>query len=112
MTMVQPEFVKGGGGKVRERSDRAEGVFPSYGREICFFNSCMKTAFSCTLNAIIRSILCSGIDQFPTIFFTHRSTGGGGGGGHGPLVPPLATPVDVTVKVTYIHTDENECKLP
>ena len=48
------------GAKARERSDRAgEGVgggFPSHGREIFFFNSCMKTAFSCTLNAIIRVV--------------------------------------------------------
>ena len=29
----------------------------------------MKTIFSCTLNAIIRGRLCSGIDQFPTLFF-------------------------------------------
>ena len=30
----------------------------------------MKTAFSCTLNAIIRGSLCSGIDQFPTLFLS------------------------------------------
>ena len=87
---------------------------PPHGREI-FENLCMKTAaFSCTLNAIISGNLCSGIDQFPLFFFlfnfpfdffsgkrfhflfpfffARRSTGGGGGG-HGPLVPPLATPV-------------------
>ena len=130
------------GAKARERSDRAGGGC-GHGREI-FENSCMKTAFSCTLNAIIRSSLCSDIDQFHTLsfffyfwiclretfslsfsffprffifpfpppplfflcpffpfsffsfppffpfppFFTRRSTGG-----HGPLVPPLATPV-------------------
>ena len=54
------------GAKARERSDRAgEGVGgggggggpSSHGREI-FENSCMKTAFSCTLNAIIRGSLC------------------------------------------------------
>ena len=39
----------GGGGKP-----------PSHGREI-FENSCMTTVFSCTLNAIIRDSLCSGI---------------------------------------------------
>ena len=44
------------------------GGVPSHGREI-FDNLCMKTAFSCTLTAIIRGSLCSGIDQFPTIFF-------------------------------------------
>ena len=44
------------------------GGFPSsHGREI-FENLCMKTAFSCTLNAIIRGSLCSGIDQFHTFF--------------------------------------------
>ena len=85
----------------------------------------MKMVFSCTLNAIIRGSLCSGIDQFrtlfllfisyftfefvsgklffpsppfpPSFFFTRRSTGGGGGGEHGPLVPRLATPVYVAV---------------
>ena len=49
--------------KARERSDRAgEGVgggyLSSHGREI-FENSCMKTAFSRTLIAIIRGSLCS-----------------------------------------------------
>ena len=33
------------------------GFPPSHGREI-FKNSCMKTAFSCTLNTIIRGSLC------------------------------------------------------
>ena len=45
----------------------------------------MKTAFSCTSNAIIRGSLCSGIDQFPTLFFYSPINRGGG---HGPLVPP------------------------
>ena len=42
------------GAKARERSERGEGaVPPSDGREI-FENLGMKTAFSCTLNAITR----------------------------------------------------------
>ena len=65
-------------------------ISPSHDREI-FGNLWMKTAFSCTLNAIIRGSLCSGIDQFPTLFpfpffFTRRSTGGGG------AWPPCAPP--------------------
>ena len=60
------------GAKARERSDRAgggcgRGVSPSNCREI-FENSCMKTAFSCTLDTIMRGSLCTGIDQFPTLF--------------------------------------------
>ena len=44
------------------------GGYPSsHGREI-FANSCMKTAFSRTLKAIIRGSLCRGIDQFPPLF--------------------------------------------
>ena len=80
----------------------------------------MKTAFSCTLNAIIRGSLCSGIDQFPTLFslffffllnlsqgnnlflfflffisfffffYSPINSGGGGGGGMAPLCPPLS----------------------
>ena len=46
------------------------GFPPSHGREI-FENLCMKTAFSCTLNTIIRGSLCSGIDQFPTFVYFH-----------------------------------------
>ena len=71
MTVGQPGFVKGGGGrgKSREQSDRAgESVGggippPTEGR--FFENLCMKTTFSCTLKSIIRGSLCSGIDQFP-----------------------------------------------
>ena len=63
VTVVQPGFIY--------RSDRAGGGcgrgYPSRGREI-FENSCMKTTFSCTLNAIIMGSLCSGIDQFPPLF--------------------------------------------
>ena len=83
---MQLGFVEGGGGKARERSDRAgggcgRGVSLLYSREI-FENSCMKTAYSCTLIAIIRGNLCTGINQFPItlfpflFFFTRRSTGG------------------------------------
>ena len=39
----------------------------SHGRAI-FQNLCMKLAFSCTLETIIRGSLCTGIDQFPTLF--------------------------------------------
>ena len=61
--------------KARERSDQAgggwEGVSldpPTVGR--FFANSCMKTAFSRTLKAIIKGSLCDGrgIDQFPPLF--------------------------------------------
>ena len=45
-----------------EVTERGEG----HGREI-FQNLCLKTAFSCTLDTIIRGSLCSGIDQFPTL---------------------------------------------
>ena len=51
----------GGGGGV------GGGIPPPTVRKI-FKNSCMKTAFSCTLNAIIRGSLCSGIDKFPPLF--------------------------------------------
>ena len=68
VTVVQPRFVNGG--KARELSDRARGGCGrgvSHGREI-FQNLCMKLAFSCTLDTIIRGSLCTGIDQFPTLF--------------------------------------------
>ena len=60
--------------KARERSSRAGGGcgrgYPSsHGSEIFVVeNLCMKTAFSRTLNAIIRGSLCSGTDQFPPVF--------------------------------------------
>ena len=64
VTVVQPGFVNGGGGgggggakrgsEVTEREmGVGGGVSLSHGREI-FENSCMKTAFSCTLNSIIK----------------------------------------------------------
>ena len=94
---------------------------PSHGREIFEYSiSCMKTAFSCTLNTIIRGSLCTGIDQFPILFFpffcfnylfiylfiyllliffffffTRRSTGG-----PWPTCAPLATPV---VTCNWLH---------
>ena len=58
VTVVQPRFVNGG--KARERSDRARGDF--------FPNLCMKLAFFCTLDTIIRGSLCTGIDQFLSLF--------------------------------------------
>ena len=59
VTVVQPRFVNGG--KARERSDRARGD--------CFPNLCMKLTFFCTLDTIIRGSLCTGIDQFLSLFF-------------------------------------------
>ena len=74
VTVVQPGFVNGGA-KARERSDRAwggcgRGFPPPTGSEI-FQNLCLKTAFSCTLDTIIRGSLYSGIDQFPTLVLFH-----------------------------------------
>ena len=72
VTVVQPRFVNGG--KARERSDRARGgcgrFFPNLGDCGRFFpNLCMKLAFFfCTLDTINRGSLCTGIDQFPTLF--------------------------------------------
>ena len=64
VTVVQPRFVNGGKSEgARGRCGR--GV--SHGREI-FKNLCMKLAFSSTLETIIRGSLCTGIDQFPTLF--------------------------------------------
>ena len=113
------------GSEATERGEGVGGGFPPYhGREI-FENSCMKTAFSCTLNAINRGSLCSGIDQIPHLFFLlllnvclflffsfvflfspsffsfsffllFFYSPINRGGGAWPLVPPLATPVFVT----------------
>ena len=59
-----------GAAKICQRG-QSEGWFPppppSHGREI-FQNVCMKLAFSCTLDTIIKGSLCTGIDQFPTLF--------------------------------------------
>ena len=77
------------GSKAIERGDGVGGG--GGGREI-FEKCCIKNKFSCTINAIIRGSLCTGIDQFPILlfflfpfFFTRRSTGGGGG--MAPLCP-------------------------
>ena len=61
VTVVQPRFVNGG----RARG----GCFPppTVGR-FFFQNLCLKLAFSCTLDTIIRGSLCTGIDQFPYSF--------------------------------------------
>ena len=93
LTVVQPGFVNGGPKRGSEATERWRvWEVPRY-REI-FEISCMKTAFSCTLNDIIRGSLCSGIDQFPTLFpsppfFFYSPTN------RGPWSPcaPLATPV-------------------
>ena len=67
VTVVQPGFVNGRAPK------RGEGVG----------NLCMKTAFSLTLNVIIRGSKCRGIDQFLTLpfYLLQRQRGGGGWGG-------------------------------
>ena len=71
VTVVQPRFVNGGIVRGSEATERGEGVGggfpPSDGREL-FLNMCLKLAFSCTLDTIIRGSLCTGIDQFPTLF--------------------------------------------
>ena len=132
VTVVRPGFVNGEPKRGSEATERGEGVGgafpPSHSREI-FENSCMKVAFSCTLNTIIRGSLCSGVDQFPTLFlFPNEFVSGKhflflfpfsvssslfpfflfpslfftpffysqiNRGAHGPLVPPLATPVSI-----------------
>ena len=117
VTVVQPGFVNGGpkrGSEAAERGEGVGGVSPSHGREICQ-NLCLKTAFSCTLDTIIRGSLCRGIDQFLLLFFFHSFPNefvpgkhfpfpflssfvlladqwGGGGGGIAPLCI-LAIPV-------------------
>ena len=66
-TGVARIFQQGGQSEGAKRPSGGGGVVPpSHGREI-FENSCMKTEFYCTLNAI-RGSLCSGIYQFPTLF--------------------------------------------
>ena len=69
VTVVQPGFVNGVPKRGSEATKPGEGGFvsPSHGREN-FEYSCMKTVFSCTLYTIIRGSLCTGIDQFPTLF--------------------------------------------
>ena len=52
------------GSEATERGEGVGGGFPGRFFEIL----CMKTAFSCTLDTIIRGSLCTGIDQFPTLF--------------------------------------------
>ena len=89
----------GGGGKKRGR------VFPSHGKEIFFL--CMKTAFSCTLNAIIGGVYVvtytnSILSPFFKLLDDQQERG------HGPLVPPplFATPVymlvfSLTTRICY-----------
>ena len=50
-----------------EATERGEGVAPTVGR--FFENSCMKTAFSCTLNTISRGSLCTGTNSLLFFFF-------------------------------------------
>ena len=58
------------GSEATERGEGVGGGFPPpmHGREI-FDNSCMKTAFSCTLNTIIRGSLCTGTNSLLFFFF-------------------------------------------
>ena len=99
--------------KARERSDRAgggcgRGVPPPKVGRFLFENSCMKTVFSFSVSFLFFFIFLSPpffflsplfffsplFPLFPFFFFLLADQqGGGGGGGHGPLVPPLATPV-------------------
>ena len=72
VTVLQPGFVNGVPKRGSEANERGEGVGGGNDREIKKKKkSCMKTKFSCTLNTIIRGSLCSGIDQFPTLFYFH-----------------------------------------
>ena len=79
-SIVQPGFVNGGQSEEAKRP--SGGSPPTIGR--VFENLCMKTAFSCTLNAIIRGYR----------LYNLLSSNQGGGGGHGPLCP-LAMPMTV-----------------
>ena len=63
VTVVQPGFVNGVPKRGSEATERGEGMgggspLPTLGRFVVVENSCMKTAFSCTLNANIRGKLC------------------------------------------------------
>ena len=51
-----------------KQPSEGRGVPPSHGFREIFQNLCMKLAFSCTLDTIIRDSLCTGINQFPTLF--------------------------------------------
>ena len=61
VTVVQPRFVNGG--KARERGEGVGGGFPRKGGFSKFVYE-----FSCTLDTIIRGSLCTGIDQFLSLF--------------------------------------------
>ena len=75
VTVVHPRFVNRGPKRGSEVVERGEGVGRRY-RDFLFY-LCMKTAFSCILNAIIG---CVGVQWNRAIF---QSMGGGGGDGHG-----------------------------
>ena len=55
-----------GAAKICQRGQSEGAKRPSEGR--FFPNLCMKLAFSCTLDTIIRGSLCTGIDQFLSLF--------------------------------------------
>ena len=68
------------------------GVSPSYGMIELFENSCMKTAFSCTLNDIITGIVyvvayTNTLPPPPFFFFYSNQRRGGGGGGMDACAP-------------------------
>ena len=66
-----------------EATKWGEGALPREGD--FFFYSCMKTEFSCILNAFTRGSLCSDIDKFPVLLiFWHPDQREGEGD---PLVP-------------------------
>ena len=71
VTVVHPRFVNRGPKRGSEAAERGEGVGSRY-RDF-FIYLCMKTAFSCILNAIIG---CVGVKWNRAIF---QSMGGGGG---------------------------------
>ena len=74
---------RGGGGGQSEGAKRPSGRGPRVGR---FF--CVSKWPSLQLNVIIRGSLCSGVDQFPTLFPHFHFLLADQQGDHGPLCPP------------------------
>ena len=96
VTVVQPWFVNGGRKLGSESTERWEGVggVPSPCRRF-FFLPCMKTAFSCTFNAVIRGkviVKChTPLPYSPLLIFFNQINGGEGAW----ALVPLALPVTV-----------------